>query len=243
MSSSLVKPFRAADIFRNVSVKKSKSKWFIRDALHVFGALSIFLQSSKKDHVNTGFVGHIGQEKDQVDCLVQTEKELVCYELWVKNIVDALGEHFVSNPKWKFVGRDSVKLALRLGILKPTQGCKAQDMLSHNKEWDAYKDREEARLKAQELAGMDDLLEEDLEEDPAVKIVSPDVDLTKKKYNDESSQRDSVPFIPKPSPDSRRPRSFVPSSSQATTSQCSESHDVPEYMVPENTPVEETESE
>ncbi|KAL3690491.1 hypothetical protein R1sor_016800 [Riccia sorocarpa] len=130
MSSSSVKPFRAANIFRNVLVKKSKSKWFIREALHVFGASLIFLQSSKKDHVNTGFIVHIGQEKDQVDVLVQTEKELVCYELLRKNIqirecsvplqkilgpeinVDALGVHFVEDPIWKFVERDSVNWRL-----------------------------------------------------------------------------------------------------------------------------------
>ncbi|KAL3677678.1 hypothetical protein R1sor_020634 [Riccia sorocarpa] len=261
MSSSSVKPFRAADIFRNVTVKQSKAKWFIREALHVFGARSIFLQSSKKDPINSGFVVHIGQEKDQVDVLVQTEKELVCYELLLKNIqirecsiplqkilgpeinVDALGEYFVADPKWKFVERDYVKLALRLGILKPPQGSKAQDMLPHNKEWDAYKAREEARLKAQESARRDDLLEEDVEEDPATKIVSPDVDRAKKKCNDGSSQRDSAFSIPKPPTNSRRPRSSAPSSSQATTSQRSESQGVPQYMVLDNTLVEETESE
>ncbi|KAL3675027.1 hypothetical protein R1sor_024975 [Riccia sorocarpa] len=340
MSSSSVKPFRAADIFRNMTVKKSKSKWFIRDALHVFGARSIFLQSSKKDPINTRFVVHIGQEKDQVDCLVQTEKELVCYELLLKNIqirecsiplqkilgpeinscckpcaawlasywlgqpmrrmgcpflesfgrpcaawlarysfgnpcvswatssllewhpmcrmgcqhsspMSSVAPHashglpltFDSYPKWKFVERDSVKLALRLGILKPPQGCKAQDMLPHSKEWDAYKAREEARLKAQESARADELIEEDVEEDLASKIVSPEVDRAKKIRNDGSSQRDYVLSIPKPPPISRRPRSSTPSSSQATTSQRSESQGVPQYMVPDNTHVEETESE
>ncbi|KAL3680503.1 hypothetical protein R1sor_023459 [Riccia sorocarpa] len=260
MSSSSVKPFRTADIFINVSVKKSKSKWFIREALHVFGARSIFLQSSKKDPVNTGFIVHIGQEKDQVDVLVQTEKELVCYELLRKNIqirefsvplqkilgpeinVDALGEHFVADPRWKFVERDSVKLVLRLSIQKPPQGCKAQDMLPHNKEWDAYKAREEARLKAQESARADEAIEEDVEEDPASKVVSPEVDRAKTKRNDGSSQRESVLSIPKPPASSRRPRSSAPSSSQATTSQPSESQGVPQYLVQENTPVDETDA-
>ncbi|KAL3682152.1 hypothetical protein R1sor_000174 [Riccia sorocarpa] len=371
MSTSAVKPFRAADIFRNVTVKKSKAKWFVREALHVFGARSIFLQSSKKDPVNTGFVVHIGQEKDQMDVLVQNDKALVCYELLLKNIqirefsiplqkvlgpelnvsfsllfmrwnsiffvpphathamslflhlvashaphglpdfflasraphglhglfpatpcdawggtswqamrrmaclvyflpphathgvappgkpcaawlarfllgkpcVDALGEYLVADPKWKFVERDSVKLALRLGILKPPQGSKAQDMLPHNKEWDSYKAREEARLKAQVSTQRNDLPEEDVEEDPASKIVSPEVDRAKKKRNDGSSQRDSFQEIPKPPPGTRRPRSSAPSSSHATTSERSDSQGVPEYMVPENTPAEEAESE
>ncbi|KAL3693381.1 hypothetical protein R1sor_007032 [Riccia sorocarpa] len=76
-----------------------------------------------------------------------------------------------------------------LGILKPPQGSKAQDMLPHNKEWDIYKAREEARLKAQVSTQRDDLPEEDVEEDPASKIVSPEVDRAKKKRNDGSSQR------------------------------------------------------
>ncbi|KAL3696505.1 hypothetical protein R1sor_010581 [Riccia sorocarpa] len=292
MSTSAVKLFRAADIFKNVTVKKSKAKWFVREALHVFGARSIFLQSSKKDPVNTSFVVHIGQEKDQVDVLVQNEKELVCYELLLKNIqirefsiplqkvlgleldpcgawlarffchpmrrmgwhllanhapyglpeyflatpcdawggtswqamrrmacstlsmqamrrmgchqstwflidipssdlqVDALRVYLVNDPKWKFVERDSVKLALRLGILKPPQGSKAQDMLPHNKEWNSYKAREEARLKAQ-ATQREDPPEEDVEDDPASKIVSPEVDRAKKKRNDGGSQRDS----------------------------------------------------
>ncbi|KAL3680906.1 hypothetical protein R1sor_023862 [Riccia sorocarpa] len=261
MATSSVKPFTAADIFTNCPVKKSKAKWFIRDALHVFGARLIFLQSSKKDPVNTGFVVHIGQEKEHVDCLVQTDKELVCYELLVKNImirecsipiqkvlgqsidIDGLGEHFIFDPKWKFVERDSVKLALRLGILKPPAGRKAQDMLPHNREWDAYKAREEARLKAEKVARTADQGEEDVEEDPPPQIVSPNVDRSKKKRQDGSSQRDSAPSITKPPPDSRRPRSSAISQSQATTSQRYESQDVPLYMVPDNTPVEETESE
>ncbi|KAL3681191.1 hypothetical protein R1sor_024147 [Riccia sorocarpa] len=212
MSTSSVKLFRAADIFRNVIVKKSKAKWFIHEALHVFGARSIFLQSSKKDPVNTGFVVHIGQEKDQVDVLVQTEKELVFYELMLKNIqirecsvplqkilgpeinVDALGEYFVSDPKWKFVECDSVKLALRLGILKPPQGCKAQDILPHNKEWDIYKAREEARLKAQVSARRDDLLEEDVEEDPASKIDVPKYMVPKNTPAEETESEGEEPF-------------------------------------------------
>ncbi|KAL3702417.1 hypothetical protein R1sor_020439 [Riccia sorocarpa] len=220
MATSSVKPFTTADIFTNCHVKKSKAKWFIRDALHVFGARSIFLQSSKKDPVNTGFVVHIGQEKEHVDCLVQTEKELLCYELLVKNFmirecsipiqkvlgqeinIDGLGEHFISDPKWKFVERDSVKLALRLDILKPPAGRKAQDM-PHNREWDAYKARKEARLKAEKVARNADQGEEDVEEDPVPQIVSPNVDRSKKKRQDGSSQRDSAPSIPKPPPDSR----------------------------------------
>ncbi|KAL3676578.1 hypothetical protein R1sor_026526 [Riccia sorocarpa] len=261
MSTSAVKPFSAAYIFRNVSVKKSKAKWFIREGLQVFGARSIFLQSNKKDLVNTGFVIHIGHEKDLVDVLVQTDKELVCYELLLKNIqirecsiplqkvlgpelnVDALGEHLVQDPKWKFVERDSVKLALRLGILKPPQGSKAQEVLPHNRKWDSYKAREEARLKAQVSAQRDHLAKDDVEEHPASKIVSPEVDRAKKKHNDGSSQRDSVFSIPKPPPGTRRPRSSAPSSSQATNSERFDSQGVPEYMVPENTPAEETESE
>ncbi|KAL3691368.1 hypothetical protein R1sor_005019 [Riccia sorocarpa] len=261
MSISTVKPFSAADIFRNVTVKKSKAKWFIREGLHVFGARSIFLQSSKKDPVNTGFVVHIGQEKDLVDVLVQTDKELVCYELLLKNIqirecsiplqkvlghelnVDALGEHLVQDPKWKFVERDSVKLALRLGILKPPQGSKAQDMLPHNKEWESYKAREEARLKAQVSAQRDDLPKDDVEMQPASKIVSPEVDRAKKKRNDGSSQRDFVFSIPKAPPGTRRPRSSAPSSNHATNSERSDSQGVPKYVVPENTLAEETESE
>ncbi|KAL3691153.1 hypothetical protein R1sor_004804 [Riccia sorocarpa] len=238
MSTSAVKPFRAADIFRNVTVKKSKAKWFIRETLHVFGARSIFLQSSKKDPVNTGFVVHIGQEKDQVDVLVQTDKELVFYELMLKNIQI----HECSIPLQKVLGPE-LNLALRLGILKPPQGSKAQDMLPHNKDWDIYKAREEARLKAQVSAQRDDLPEDDVEEHPSSKIVSPEVDRAKKKRNDGSSQRDSVVSIPKPPPGTRRPRSSVPSSSHATTSERSDSQGVPEYMVPENTSAEETESE
>ncbi|KAL3686647.1 hypothetical protein R1sor_009221 [Riccia sorocarpa] len=184
MSSSSVKPFRAADIFRNVPVKKSKSKWLIREALHVFGARSIFLQSSKKDPVNTGFIVHIGQEKDQLDVLVQTEKELVCYELLKKNI--QIRE--CSVPLQKILGPE----------INPPQGCKAQDMLPHNKEWDSYKVREEARLKAQESARADEAIEEDVEEDPASRVVSPEVDRAKKKRHDGSSQRESVLSIPKP---------------------------------------------
>ncbi|KAL3694142.1 hypothetical protein R1sor_007793 [Riccia sorocarpa] len=260
ISTSVVKPFRAADIFINITVKKSKAKWFVREALHVFGARSIFLQSSKKDPVNTGFVVHIGQEKDQVDVLVQNEKELLCYELLLKNIqirefsiplqkvlgpelnVDALGEYLVADPKWKFVERDSVKLALRLGILKPPQGSKAQDMLPHNKEWDSYKAPEEARLKAQ-ATQREDPPEEIVEDDPVSKIVSPKVDRAKKKRNDGGSQRDSFLSIPKPPPGTRRPRSSAPSSSHATTSEPSDSQGAPEYMVPENTPAEEIDSE
>ncbi|KAL3689030.1 hypothetical protein R1sor_015339 [Riccia sorocarpa] len=237
MSTSAVKPFRATDIFRNMTVKKSKAKWFVREALHVFGARSIFLQSSKKDPVNTGFVVHIGQEKDQVDVLVQNEKELVCYELLLKNI--QIREFLI--PLQKVLGPE-LDLALRLGILKPPQGSKAQDMLPHNKEWDSYKAREEARLKAQ-ATQREDPPEEDVEDDPASKIVSPEVDRAKKKRNDGGSQRDSFVSIPKPPPGTRRPRTSAPSSSHATTSERYDSQGAPEYMVPENTPADETDSE
>ncbi|KAL3690490.1 hypothetical protein R1sor_016799 [Riccia sorocarpa] len=66
-------------------------------------------------------------------------------------------------------------------------------MLPHNKEWDSYKAREEARLKAQESARADEAIEEDVEEDPASRVVSPE--------------------------------------------------GVPQYLVPDNTPMDETESE
>ncbi|KAL3692064.1 hypothetical protein R1sor_005715 [Riccia sorocarpa] len=157
-------------------------------------------------------------------------------------LVDAMGVYLVNDPKWKFVERDSVKFALRLGILKPPQGSKAQDMLAHNKEWDSYKAREEARLKAQ-ATQREDPPEEDVEDDPASKIVSPEVDHAKKKRNDGGSQRDSFLSIPKPPPSTRRPRTSAPSSSHATTSERSDSQGAPEYMVPENTPADETDSE
>ncbi|KAL3691045.1 hypothetical protein R1sor_004696 [Riccia sorocarpa] len=116
-------------------------------------------------------------------------------------------------------------------------------MLPHNKEWDVYKACEEATLKAQEEARNEYVEEEDVHEDPAPKIVSHDVDRAKKKRNDGRSQRDFVLSFLKPPTDVQHPRTTHPMFSQATISQRSESKGHPQYMVPNNTPVEETESE
>ncbi|KAL3679361.1 hypothetical protein R1sor_022317 [Riccia sorocarpa] len=74
-----------SNIIGVANVRKSKSKWFLREAINVFGARSIFLASGKKEPVNIGIVANLFCENDCVDVLVQNEKDLVNYELLMKS--------------------------------------------------------------------------------------------------------------------------------------------------------------
>ncbi|KAL3677896.1 hypothetical protein R1sor_020852 [Riccia sorocarpa] len=235
------KPFTIEDIVNKTNIRKSKLRWFLREAINVYGARSIFLAAAKKEPVNIGIVAWLGVENDTVDVLVQNDKELVSYELLVETFsvkecdssvkavvgafvdIDALELAIVGDSKWKFIERDCVKLALRLGILSPPEGVAVADMVPHNVEWAAFKDKQERENKKK--GG---------QTQPPVAVhvgqpseVSPNVDRAKKKKHDGGGfgkASGSAPSLPQPLSD--------------VVGEPSDSEGPPDYMMPDNTPMD-----
>ncbi|KAL3696309.1 hypothetical protein R1sor_010385 [Riccia sorocarpa] len=165
MAAAQAKPFEIDDIVVNANIRKSKLCWFLREAINVYGARSLFLASSKKEPVNMGIVAYLALENDTVEVLVQNEQELVNYDLLVKNFsvkkcdpsvktllgddvdIQSLSQAIVDDPKWKFIERDCIKFTLRLGILTPPEGANVADLIPHNEAWAAYKESQERKKK------------------------------------------------------------------------------------------------
>ncbi|KAL3696479.1 hypothetical protein R1sor_010555 [Riccia sorocarpa] len=180
---ALAKPklFTIEDIVNSTNIRKSKLRWFLREAINVYGARSLFLASAKKEPVNIGIVAWLGIENDTVDVLLE-----------------ALELAIVDDSKWIFIERDCVKLALRLGILSPPEGVVVADVVPHNVKWAAFKDKQEREKKKKGVQ---------TQRPPAVDVgqpseISPNADRAKKKKQDVGGP--------------------------------------PEYMVPDNTPVEDS---
>ncbi|KAL3699650.1 hypothetical protein R1sor_017672 [Riccia sorocarpa] len=250
MALAKPKPFTIEDIVNSTNIRKSKLRWFLHEAINVYGARSLFLASAKKEPVNIGIVAWLGIENDTVDVLVQNDNELTSYELLVEKFsakecdpsvkaivgasvdLEALKLAIVDDSKWIFIERDCVKLALRLGILSPPEGVAVADLVLHNVEWAAFKDKQEREKKKKGVQ---------TQRPAAVDVgqpseISPNADRAKKKKQDvggSGKTSGSAPSVPQPSQVPRRPRGDI-------VGEPSESEGPPEYMVPDHTPVEDS---
>ncbi|KAL3687994.1 hypothetical protein R1sor_014303 [Riccia sorocarpa] len=136
------------------------------------------------------------------------------------NSLRLLGERITSDSKWKFIERDYVKFALRLGLLTPPAGASANQVLPHNEDWAIFKERQERDARKKKASVEVTGREANVSQEPTQ--ISPNVDRSKKKKKNDPAvgavasgsgpsvfQRVEVP---------KRPRSG-PTASAATTSQ------------------------